>query len=87
MAEFPIIEKLGGRDKVFERLRELGLAKTPRAIGMWSAPDRGVIPGDAARELMRWADELKIDYSVRDFELPPEVATPRPRRVAQAGAR
>lgn len=68
MVEFPIIEKLGGREAVFAHLRERGLVETPHAIRMWGSKTRGVIPGDAARELMRWADERRIRYSAEDFE-------------------
>lgn len=68
MVEFPIIEKLGGRDAVFAHLRDKGLVETPHAIRMWASKSRGVIPGDAARELMRWADERAIRYSADDFE-------------------
>lgn len=71
MAEFPIIGNLGGRDAVFTHLAAKGLVKTPHAIRMWGSADRGVIPGDAARELMRWAEERGIPYTAADFELPP----------------
>ena len=67
MIEFPIVTKLGGRKAVFGRLKARGVISTERAIGMWSADSRGRIPGDAARELMAWADEMAIPYSADDF--------------------
>lgn len=68
---FPIIEKLGGEAAVFEHLRDCGLVRTKDALRMWRAAERGVIPGDAARELMRWAEERVIEYAASDFDLQP----------------
>lgn len=74
MAEFPIVNKLGGREAVFARLRDKGLVATLDALRMWANPKRAVIPGDAARELMLWADEREISYSAADFQLNDESA-------------
>lgn len=68
MAYFPIINKLGGREAVFERLSGKGLVRTRDAMRMWGSRNRGVIPGDCARELMRMADEQGIAYTAADFE-------------------
>lgn len=70
MWTFPIIEKLGGLDAVFDRLKTRGFPlQTRDAIRMWRSPNRGVIPGDAALELMRICEEEGIEYSAADFEL------------------
>lgn len=69
MTQFGIIEKLGGRLAVYTHLRARGLVGTKSAVNMWHARDRGVIPGDAARELMRLAEERGISYTAGDFEL------------------
>lgn len=74
MADFPIIAKLGGAQAVFDRLKERKLVRTMDALRMWRAPARGVIPGDAARELMRWADEQGVPYTAADFALSDEAA-------------
>lgn len=73
MQYFPIIEKLGGRGAVFERLKKAGHAiGTADAIRMW--PVRGQIPGDATRRLMEFAEADKIDYQAEDFALSSEPA-------------
>lgn len=73
MQYFPIIEKLGGREAVFERLKEAGHAiQTSDAIRMW--PVRGQIPGDATRRLMEFAETDKIEYRAEDFALSSESA-------------
>lgn len=70
MWTFPILEKLGGLDRTFERLKARGFAlKTPDALRMWRSPNRGVIPGDAAVELMRICEEDGISYTADDFKL------------------
>jgi hypothetical protein len=70
MWTFPILEKLGGLDATFERLRAREFPiKTPDALRMWRSPKRGVIPGDAAVELMRICEEEGIVYSADDFKL------------------
>jgi hypothetical protein len=72
---FPIIEKLGGREAVTALLIHLGLVKNESAVRMWSSPLRGVIPGDAARELMKAADNQNIPYQADDF-VPCRTETP-----------
>lgn len=65
MQTFPIIEKLGGREKVFELLKSAELIKTIDAIRMWI--QRGTIPGNAQRELMAEADRRMLGYDASDF--------------------
>lgn len=67
MNEFPIIEMLGGRDAVFERLKDPCRLKTKDAIRMWAK--RGNIPGSAYAALWRLAEEQGIECRPADFEL------------------
>jgi predicted DNA-binding protein len=67
--EFPIIEKLGGREAVAKLLA--GKVK-PNAVRMWHA--RGRIPSEAQVALMEAADRESIRYTATDF---------RPRAVAK----
>jgi RHH-type transcriptional regulator, rel operon repressor / antitoxin RelB len=60
--EFPIIEKLGGREAVARLLA--GKVKS-NAVRMWHA--RGRIPSDAQLALMEAADRENIRYSATDF--------------------
>ncbi len=70
MRTFPILDKLGGLDATYARLQERGFPiKTKDALRMWRSPHRGVIPGDAAVELMRICEEDGISYSAEDFEI------------------
>jgi len=65
---FPIVQKLGGRQAVFERLQKAGRKiETVHAIRMWIA--RGKIPGDAQRLLMAECEQAEIPYSAADFLL------------------
>lgn len=66
MHEFPIFTKLGGKDAVFERLRDAGLVKTPDAVRMMES--RGRISAECQKELMRMAEENRVGYSVSDFD-------------------
>lgn len=73
MVSFPVIEKLGGRDEVFELLKQAGYPiRTVDAVRMWGA--RGTIPGDAARLLMEACDQRRIAYQAPDFKAVSEVA-------------
>ena len=85
MRDFPIITKLGGRDAVFEYLRDKGLVQTKRAIGMWSADGRGTIPGDSARELLLWAEARNIPHEASDLVLG-EIAESTPSEPAKDAA-
>jgi RHH-type transcriptional regulator, rel operon repressor / antitoxin RelB len=67
--EFPIVEKLGGREAVAKLLA--GKVK-PNAVRMWHA--RGRIPSDAQLVLMEAADRESIRYTATDF---------RPKAVAR----
>ena len=71
MAEFPIIEKLGGRDAVFTKLQAdvSGKQTTADALRMWTA--RRAIPGDAVVRLMKIAESDGVEYTAQDFILPP----------------
>ena len=60
--EFPIVEKLGGREAVAKLLA--GKVK-PNAVRMWHA--RGRIPSDAQLVLMEAADRESIRYTATDF--------------------
>jgi plasmid stability protein len=76
MRDFPIVEKLGGRDAVLAKLRMHGDKRSSvHAIRMWSQR-RGVIPGDAAQRLMAIAEAEGIAYSAADFELAEKAAGP-----------
>ena len=67
MDRFPIIDKLGGREVVFTKLKARGYKiKSTDTIRMWSP--RGNIPGDATRHLMAEADDNEIEYTAKDFE-------------------
>jgi hypothetical protein len=72
MSDFPIIDKLGGRDAVFPHLQSKGLIKTPDAMRMWVA--RGVIPGDAVREIVALAGKKRVRVTADDLRLPEEAA-------------
>lgn len=82
--DFPIIGKLGGRDAVVRQLKKRGHEIGWDAVRMWA--QRGTIPGDAARVLMRIAEEERIRFAAADFELQEEGAEPPARRVRR-GAR
>lgn len=70
MRTFPIIEKLGGIDAAFDRLRARGLPiDTKDALRMWRSPHRGTIPGNAVVVLMQICDDEGIAYSARDFRI------------------
>lgn len=85
MQTFPILEKLGGLDATFDRLQARGFPiKTRDALRMWRAPGRGVIPGDAAVELMQICEDEGIEYTADDFKPSPrpEPATAEPGKAA-----
>ena len=69
MQSFPIIEKLGGREAVFDLLKGQPEVKVNSldTIRMWI--QRGSIPGSAQRALMAAADEQRLPYSAQDFSL------------------
>lgn len=67
--EFPIIDKLGGRENVQRALAERGVAKSKDAIRMWSA--RGTIPGKAVVVLHTIALERGLTVEPSDFLLAP----------------
>lgn len=64
---FPIINRLGGRYAVASILRAHGVKASTDGVRMWSAANRGVIPGDATRELMQEAERLGLRYDAKDF--------------------
>lgn len=65
---FPIVEKLGGRQATFEKLKATGhKIETVHAIRMWIA--RGQIAGDAQRLLMAECDRTGVPYTAADFEV------------------
>ena len=72
MREFPIIEKLGGRNSAFAKLKAAGYRRSADAMRMWWAPGRGIIPGDATVLLMEIADAEGVGYGAEDFKLPDE---------------
>jgi hypothetical protein len=68
--KFPILEKLGGRDAVYDYLRETAGIRTKATIIMWH--QRGLIPPGQRLNLMQMADNKGISYDRRDFEPTPE---------------
>lgn len=70
MAEFPIIEKLGGRKVVFAHLKQKGIVTTLDALRMWTASDRAAIPSGPMVELMEMAEKRFLRYEAADFRLP-----------------
>jgi hypothetical protein len=70
--DFPIIEKLGGRETAFELLQKAapGKIQTIHALRMWLA--RRSIPGWALVIFLQVAEERSIEYSVADLILAPE---------------
>ena len=73
MRDFPIIEKLGGRETVFRQLQSRGgRPQTVDTLRMWCA--RGQIPGDFSRALMTLAEETGVTYEASDFALPRDAA-------------
>jgi plasmid stability protein len=71
MSDFPIVEKLGGRETVFAKLRARGDKRTTvGALRMWAR--RGSMPGDAMRRLMEIAEAAGIAYTAADFRPPDE---------------
>lgn len=80
----PILEKLGGRLAVFEKLRARQCdVETVDALRMWES--RGVIPGKYVPEVMAIAEEDGVSYEASDFQekrvLP--VTKPKPPREAR----
>ena len=68
--DFPIIDRLGGREAVMAILCARGVEiGSVHTIRMWSAPKRRQIPGSAVVALMKHCDENEISYSASDFEI------------------
>lgn len=68
--EFPIVERLGGREAVLAILRGRGVEiGSVHTIRMWSSPRRRQIPGAAVVALMRYCDQQQISYNSDDFDL------------------
>lgn len=71
--DFPIIEKLGGREAAVAKLRAAGISRaTLDAARMWLA--RGSMPGWAIKGLMLAAEAEGIGYSSADFTAPASAA-------------
>ena len=69
--EFPIVERLGGRQAVMEILRARGVeVGSVATIRMWSTRQRCQIPGKAMNALMDYCDDERIAYDGSDFRLP-----------------
>ena len=66
MHEFPIIAKLGGRERVFRLLRSREIANTQRTVDMWRK--RGQISAEGIRALLRLAEEAGVIVCADDFE-------------------
>ena len=63
---FQIIEYLGGKDVVTQKLsKPSGQSYTPKALD--KCYDRKSLPGHVMRQLMQLADEAGIDYTADDF--------------------
>lgn len=67
MAEFPIIDKLGGREAAAKRLAAAGLKCTKHTLRMWVA--RGDMSADGIRFALQVAHEDGIEYGPDDFRL------------------
>jgi hypothetical protein len=67
MQEFPIIEKLGGRETAFELLQKTapGKIQTIDAMRMWLV--RRSIPSWALVIFLQVAEERSIEYSAADL--------------------
>jgi len=63
--DFPIITKLGGRERVRELLAEAGRPRNHGTIKQWIW--RRNIPGHVQRELMRIAAEHQVEVTYADF--------------------
>lgn len=66
-ADFPIITKLGGRDAVYEHLRQVAGITTKATIRMWH--QRRAIPPRQRLHLMELADSKGLSYVGSDFQL------------------
>lgn len=85
LRDFPIIGRLGGREKVAAELARLGHKIGVDAIRMWQA--RGTIPGDAVPLLMHIAEAKGVKYAASDFALADgSEADPRPKRRRRRAA-
>lgn len=62
---FPIFDKLGGKEAVYERLQSAGFARSIHALRMWEA--RASLPGDVVILLMMIAEELGEPIHSSDF--------------------
>lgn len=67
MADFPIVQKLGGREQVRLALAQRGMDKTRDAIRMWTS--RRAIPGKAYNLLHEIAAERGIPITADDFRI------------------
>lgn len=67
MKEFPIIDKLGGREAVYEHLRQTCGIKTRDALRMWRA--RGRIPSKPLHALIDLAADRGIGFVPADLRL------------------
>lgn len=72
MSTFRIIEKLGGRETAFLKIKARGFGKSLDALRMWVVRRR--IPGDAITLLMAAADDESVAYDASDFHLSEEEA-------------
>ena len=66
--DFPIIAKLGGRERVREHLALIGKPRTHKALKMWTF--RRQIPSDIQTALMQIAAENGIAFDWSDFRRP-----------------
>jgi len=68
MNDFPIIEKLGGREAAIRKLQAEGVERvSPHAARMWVA--RGRLPGHVMQALMTIAERERVVFSSADFAL------------------
>ncbi len=72
---YPIIDKLGGPDAVFEHLRRGALIEHRDTINQWRRRRR--IPGYVMRELMELAELRSIPYQAADFRVKETLSRPK----------
>lgn len=66
MSLFPIIDKLGGREAVHEKLAARGFTHSVHALRMWEA--RKSLPGDAIVLLLKIAEDEEVETISADLE-------------------
>ena len=67
-SQIPIISKLGGRRKVFEKLQTLGVSNfTIDAMRMWEDKARGLIPSKYIPAIINLAQKEGIEFTGNDF--------------------